>query len=47
MEHIPNPFWEDFIEEELIEVKKRRERVILSSLCGGRQHEVYKRMHTT
>jgi len=35
MGHIPNPFWEDFIEEELIEVNKRRERVILSGLCGA------------
>ena len=35
MEHISNPFWEDFIEEELIEVNKRCERVILCSLCGG------------
>ena len=30
-----NPFWEDFIEQELIEVNKRRERVILSNLCRG------------
>ena len=28
-----DPFWEDFIEQELIEVNKRRERVILSNLC--------------
>ena len=30
-----DPFWEDFIERELIEVNKRCERVILSNLCGG------------
>ena len=30
-----DPFWEDFIEQELIEVNKRRERMILSNLCGG------------
>ena len=30
-----DPFWEDFIEQELIEVNKRRERVILSNLCQG------------
>ena len=29
-----DPFWEDFIEQELIEVNKRREQVILSNLCG-------------
>ena len=34
MENIFNPFWEDFIEQELIEVNKRHERVILSNLCG-------------
>ena len=28
-----DPFWEDFIEQELIEVNKRRERAILSNLC--------------
>ena len=28
-----DPFWEDFIEQELIEVNKRREQVILSNLC--------------
>ena len=28
-----DPFWEDFVEQELIEVNKRRERVILSNLC--------------
>ena len=28
-----DPFWEDFIEEELIKVNKRRERAILSNLC--------------
>ena len=27
------PFWEDFIEQKLIEVNKRHERVILSNLC--------------
>ena len=30
---IIDPFWEDFIEQELIEVNKRREQVILSNLC--------------
>ena len=30
-----DPFWEDFIEQELIEVNKRRERAILSNLCQG------------
>ena len=30
-----DPFWEDFIEQELIEVNKRREQVILSNLYGG------------
>ena len=30
-----DPLWENFIEQELIEVNKRRERVILSNLCGG------------
>ena len=35
MENVIDPFWEDFIEQELIEVNKRREQVILSSLCGG------------
>ena len=33
---VVDPFWEDFIEQELIEVNKRRGRVILSNLCGGR-----------
>ena len=28
-----DPLWEDFIEQELIEVNKRREQVILSNLC--------------
>ena len=28
-----DPFWEDFIEQELIDVNKRRERAILSNLC--------------
>ena len=28
-------FWEDFIEQELIKVNNRRERVILSNLCRG------------
>ena len=28
-----DPFWEDFIEHELIKANKRRERVILSNLC--------------
>ena len=35
MENIIDPFWEDFIEQELIEVNKRHERVILINLCGG------------
>ena len=35
MENVIDPFWEDFIEQELIEVSKRHERVILSNLCGG------------
>ena len=35
MENFIDPFWEDFIEQELIEVNKRRERVILSNFCGG------------
>ena len=30
-----DPLWEDFIEQELIEVNKRRERVILSNVCRG------------
>ena len=30
-----DPFWEDFIEQELIEVNKRRGREILSNLCRG------------
>ena len=30
-----DPFWEDFIEHELIEVNKRRAQVILSNLCRG------------
>ena len=30
-----DPFWEDFIEQELIKVNKRHRRVILSNLCGG------------
>ena len=30
-----DPFWEDFIEQELIEDNKRRERVILSNLYRG------------
>ena len=35
MENIIDPFWEDFIEQELIEVNKRHERVILSNHCRG------------
>ena len=35
MENVIDPFWEDFIEQELIKVNKRREQVILSNLCGG------------
>ena len=30
-----DPFWEDFIEQELIGVNKRCERAILSNLCRG------------
>ena len=30
-----DPFWEDFIEQELIKVNKRHGRVILSNPCGG------------
>ena len=30
-----DPLWEDFIEQELIEVNKRCERAILSNLCRG------------
>ena len=29
-----DPLWENFIEQELIEVNKRRKRVILSNFCG-------------
>ena len=36
MENVIDPFWEDFIEQELIEVNKRREWVILSNFYGGR-----------
>ena len=35
MENFINLFWEDFIEQELIEVNKRREQVILSNFCRG------------
>ena len=28
-----DPFWEDFIEQKLIEINKKREQVILSNLC--------------
>ena len=35
MENVIDPFWEDFIEQELIVVNKRREQVILSNLGGG------------
>ena len=35
MKNVIDPFWKDFIEQELMEVNKRRERVILSNLCGG------------
>ena len=35
MKNVIDPFWEDFTEQELIEANKRRERVILSNLCGG------------
>ena len=35
MKNVIDPFWEDFIEQELIVVNKRREQVILSNLCGG------------
>ena len=34
MENVIDPLWEDFIEQEFIEVNKRREQVILSNLCG-------------
>ena len=34
-EKVIDPLWEDFIEQELIEINKRHERVILSNLCGG------------
>ena len=34
MENVIDPFWENFIEQELIEVNKRREQVISSNLCG-------------
>ena len=34
MDNVINPFWEDFIEQELIEVNKRHKRVILSNFCG-------------
>ena len=30
-----DPFWENFIEQELIGVNKRREQAILSNLCRG------------
>ena len=33
MENVIDPFWEDLIEQELIDVNKRRERVILSNRC--------------
>ena len=36
MENVIDPFWEDFIEQELIEVNKRHEWVILSNFYGGR-----------
>ena len=35
MENVIDSFWEDFIEQELIEINKRCEQVILSNLCGG------------
>ena len=35
MDNVIDPFWDDFIEQELIEVNKRCKRVILSNLCGG------------
>ena len=35
MKNFIDLFWEDFIEQELIEVNKRREQVILSNFCGG------------
>ena len=35
MKNFIDPFWEDFIEQELIEVNKRREQVILSNFCRG------------
>ena len=33
MKNVIDPFWKDFIEQELMEVNKRRERVILSNFC--------------
>ena len=33
MDNVIDPFWEDFVKQELIEVNKRRKRVILSNLC--------------
>ena len=35
MKNFIDLFWEDFIEQELIEVNKRREQVILSNFCRG------------
>ena len=38
-------FWEDFIEQELIGVNKRRERAILSNLCRGGNMKFMDVMH--
>ena len=40
-----DPFWEDFIEQELIEVNNRRERAILSNLCRGGNMKFMDVMH--
>ena len=40
-----DPFWEDFIEQKLIEVNNRRERAILSNLCRGGNMKFMDVMH--
>ena len=40
-----DPFWEDFIEQELIEVNNRREWAILSNLCRGGNMKFMDVMH--
>jgi len=35
MENIIDPFWEEFIEQELGKMSKRRAIVMLVKLCGG------------